>query len=101
MYPPETLEEVSTPTDLVSPVEDEVHVFVAVTVTESPTLIAVDDAVTVNASSDTVANEGATERTPRPNAATATSAMRLKVVFVDILFLSVVVMKTFSMAALR
>ena len=44
---------------------------------------------------------GATERTPRPNAATATSAMRLKVVFVDILFLSVVVMKTFSMAALR
>ena len=26
MYPPETLEEVSTPTDLESPVEDEVHV---------------------------------------------------------------------------
>jgi len=33
--------------------------------------------------------EGATDRTPRPNAATATSAMRLKVVFVDICFLSI------------
>jgi hypothetical protein len=44
---------------------------------------------------------GAKDRTPNPNAATTTSAMRLKVVFVDILFLSVVVMKTFSMAALR
>jgi hypothetical protein len=31
---------------------------------------------------------GATDRTPAPNAATATSAMRLKVVFVDIFFLS-------------
>jgi len=57
--------------------------------------------VRVNVSDETTADEGATERTPRPNAATATSAMRLKVVFVDILFLSVVVMKTFSMAALR
>jgi hypothetical protein len=33
---------------------------------------------------------GATElRTPNPNAATVTSAMRLKVVFVDICFLSI------------
>jgi hypothetical protein len=31
---------------------------------------------------------GATDRTPAPNAATAKSAMRLKVVFVDIFFLS-------------
>jgi hypothetical protein len=36
-----------------------------------------------------VAFEGATDRTPRPNAATATSAMRLIVVFVDICFLSI------------
>jgi hypothetical protein len=36
------------------------------------------------------ADAGATEvRTPRPKAATATSAMRLKVVFVDICFLSI------------
>jgi hypothetical protein len=32
---------------------------------------------------------GATVRTPKPNAATVTSAMRLKVVFVDICFLSI------------
>jgi len=37
-----------------------------------------------------VAEAGATEvRTPNPNAATVTSAMRLKVVFVDICFLSI------------
>jgi len=36
------------------------------------------------------ADAGATDvRTPRPKAATATSAMRLKVVFVDICFLSI------------
>jgi hypothetical protein len=33
--------------------------------------------------------EGATDSMPRPKAATATSAMRLKVVFVDICFLSI------------
>ena len=32
---------------------------------------------------------GETGMTPKPNAATATSAMRLKVVFVDICFLSI------------
>jgi hypothetical protein len=38
----------------------------------------------------TVALAGATEvKTPKPNAATVTSAMRLKVVFVDICFLSI------------
>jgi cytoskeletal protein RodZ len=37
-----------------------------------------------------VAEAGATEvRTPKPKAATVTSAMRLKVVFVDICFLSI------------
>jgi hypothetical protein len=36
------------------------------------------------------ADAGATDvRTPKPNAATATSATRLKVVFVDICFLSI------------
>jgi len=33
--------------------------------------------------------DGAAESIPKPNAATATSAMRLKVVFVDICFLSI------------
>jgi hypothetical protein len=38
---------------------------------------------------DSAALAGATEvKTPKPKAATATSAMRLKVVFVDIFFLS-------------
>ena len=41
------------------------------------------------------AKAGATEvKTPRPKAATATSAMRLKVVFVDICFLSIVDSRT-------
>jgi hypothetical protein len=47
----------------------------------------------------TVAEDGATERTPRPNAATATSAMRLNVVFVDICFLSIVDLRNFRRSA--
>jgi len=80
-----------------------IKVLEIVTEAVSPTDTDALDAESVKVSSVELiaADEGATERTPRPNAATATSAMRLKVVFVDILFLSVVVMKTFSMAALR
>jgi hypothetical protein len=44
---------------------------------------------------------GTEDRTPRPSAATATSAMRLKFVVVDICFLSIVVSKYFLEAALR
>jgi hypothetical protein len=40
-----------------------------------------------------------TESVPKPKAETATSAMRLRVVFVDICFLSLVVKKTFSFTA--
>jgi len=40
-----------------------------------------------------------TDIRPKPNAETATSAMRLSVVFVDIDFLSLVVKKTFSSTA--
>ena len=48
------------------------------------------------------ADAGATEeRTPKPNDATATSATRLKFVFVDIIFLSIVANETFSLAALK
>jgi hypothetical protein len=46
-----------------------------------------------------VAFEGATVNMPNPNAETATSAMRLRVVFVDICFLSLVVKKTFFFTA--
>jgi hypothetical protein len=38
---------------------------------------------------DSAAFEGAAEITPKPNADTATSAMRLRSVFVDICFLSI------------
>ena len=49
-----------------------------------------DDVVAlVNESACGNADDGATESVPKPNAATATSAMRLKVVFVDICFLSI------------
>ena len=43
----------------------------------------------------------ATESIPKPNVETATSAMRLRVVFVDICFLSLVVNETFSLTAGR
>jgi len=45
--------------------------------------------------------EGVELSTPIPNAATATSAMRLKFVFVDICFLSLVVTRNFLVAASR
>jgi hypothetical protein len=48
-----------------------------------------------------IACDGTELSTPRPNAATATSAMRLKFVVVDICFLSIVVSKYFLEAALR
>jgi len=82
-------------------IEDE-NVVVIVTDAVSPWAAEPEAALRVSVGEfATYALEGATARTPRPNDATATSAIRLKVVFVDILFLSVVVMKTFSMAALR
>jgi hypothetical protein len=42
-----------------------------------------------NVSDCCTADDGTTERRPKPKAATATSATRLKVVFVDICFLSI------------
>jgi branched-subunit amino acid transport protein len=59
-------------------------------------------AVTANVGvTKNVACEGAELRTPIPNAAIATSAMRLKFVFVDISFLSLVVTRNFPVAASR
>jgi hypothetical protein len=51
------------------------------------------------ATSEIVADDGATESIPKPNAAITPSATRLKFVFVDIDFLSIVVSKTFSLTA--
>jgi len=59
-----------------------------------------DPLVTVMVRLDS-ACEGTELRTPRPKAATATSAMRLKFVFVDICFLSLVVTRNFLVAASR
>jgi hypothetical protein len=57
--------------------------------------------VTVTVRPDTAACEGTELRTPRPKEATATSAMRLKFVFVDMYFLSLVVTRNFLVAASR
>jgi hypothetical protein len=60
--------------------------------------------VTVNALPAVPENnacEGVELSTPIPNAATATSAMRLKFVVVDIYFLSIVVTRNFLVAASR
>jgi len=64
-------------------------------------VVEADPAVGVTVKPVTVAEEGATERTPKPIAATTASAIRLKVVLLDICFLSIVVTETFSVAALR
>jgi hypothetical protein len=53
----------------------------------------------VSVSAFEVACEGTTDITPKPNAATVTSAMRLKVVFVDICFLSIVELRTIRSSA--
>jgi hypothetical protein len=91
----------TTPTDSVAARVVKLRVSVVVAVSPIATVWVAALKVRVSLPTETAAFDGATEKTPRPNTATATSAMRLKVVFVDILFLSVVVMKTFSMAALR
>jgi hypothetical protein len=57
---------------------------------ETPVRAGADVPAEIADTSESAAEAGATEvKTPRPKAATATSAMRLKVVFVDICFLSI------------
>jgi len=80
-------------------VSDAMNALVTVTVAVSSTDVVAVAALTVNVSSVIAAEEGPTERTPRPSAATATSAILLKIVFVDIYFLSLVVSKTISLTA--
>jgi hypothetical protein len=79
-----------------------VKVAVKTAVAVSPALIdAVPEAMLKVAPAWTAAFEGPDARTPNPSAATIASAIRLKVVLLDICFLSIVVTKTFSVAALR
>jgi hypothetical protein len=56
----------------------------------TPTREADDVPAVIEVTAESAADAGATEvRTPKPREATATSATRLKVVFVDICFLSI------------
>jgi cytoskeletal protein RodZ len=75
----------------VSPDAAATNELVTILVTAVPTVAddVAEAAVKVSAC-PIAALEGATDITPKPNAATATSATRLKVVFVDICFLSIV-----------
>jgi len=58
-------------------------------------------AVSVRLVAGTTACEGTEDKTPIPSAATATSAIRLKFVVVDIYFLSLVATRNFLVAASR
>jgi len=73
----------------VSEIADARNETVTTEVVATPTVV--DEVATDNVveSADGAADEGATATRLRPKAATATSAMRLKVVFVDICFLSI------------
>jgi len=63
--------------------------WVRTAVADSPSVIESVAASIVSEFAITVAEDGTTESIPNPNEATATSATRLKVVFVDICFLSI------------
>jgi hypothetical protein len=71
-----------------------------VVVTSVPAVVyRVADVAEAVATDAIVALDGTTERTPKPNAATATSEIRLKVVFVDMFFLSLVDPRNFRGSA--
>jgi hypothetical protein len=77
---------------IVSDAADEIPETVKSTVAafgETTELVAVAAPAAVNVSETIAAEDGATDKRPKPIEATATSAMRLKVVFVDICFLSI------------
>jgi len=72
----------------------------AVVVSDFPS-VAVPFAAVTDTAPITADCDGTELSTPNPNEATATSAMRLNVVFVDIYFLSIVDTEDFSITALR
>jgi hypothetical protein len=82
---------------------DEGKVKVTGIVTATPTRALVTSeaeiAVAAEAPKAFAAGDVTNESVPKPKAETATSAMRLRVVFVDICFLSLVVEKTFFSTA--
>jgi hypothetical protein len=82
-------------------VADDATVIVSPFATEIALVVEPAVFLIVKVSALTAAFEGATESNPKPNEATATSAIRLKFVFVDIYFLSLVVTKNFLVAASR
>jgi hypothetical protein len=67
----------------------------------APVAVVIPVITEVSTSSPGAAFAGATVNIPKPREATATSAMRLKVVFVDICFLSLVDPKDFFRSAWR
>jgi hypothetical protein len=73
---------------IVSPAPPASWVTVKTFLASTPTVVV--DVADVNVVESAAADDGATATRLRPKAATATSAMRLKVVFVDIYFLSIV-----------
>jgi hypothetical protein len=74
----------------VSPVVPAACAIANVTTVATPTRVGPTEPAVIPVGATVAALAGATEvNTPKPNAATATSAMRLKVVFVDICFLSI------------
>jgi hypothetical protein len=82
---------------IVSPTAPASWVTVNTFVTATPTVV--DDVADVKVVESAAADDGATATRLRPKAATATSAMRLKVVFVDMCFLSIVDLENFPSPA--
>jgi hypothetical protein len=86
---PAGIDAIDTVAVTVSPVPVERYVCESVTDAAAPGTAEAVRVEAVNVSACGTAVEGTTESIPKPNAATATSATRLKVVFVDICFLSI------------
>jgi hypothetical protein len=70
-----------------------------VPVAVSPTVAVAVAALNVNEVDNLAACEVGADKSPNPSAATRPSEIRLKNVFVDIYFLSIVVIETFSITA--
>jgi hypothetical protein len=74
--------------------------WVSTAVAESVTnAVSVAASITSVSPSTAALDAGATPRTPKPSATTSESAKRLKLVFVDIYFLSIVAIETFPITA--
>jgi hypothetical protein len=93
--------EVETTAESVVPFDNHRTLNVPAVVESARAVVAVPFVFVIATVPTTAACDGTELSTPRPNAATATSAMRLKFVVVDICFLSIVVSKYFLEAALR